>query len=268
MNDLQKCLLHMLEDLKDLCEKEDIEFFLVEGNALGAIRHEGFIPWDDDLDIGMTRENYNKFKSRFFEDKEFQKKYFYQDCETDSNYFIPFPKLRKNDSLYIEKGTQNLDIHQGIYIDIFVLDYLSDKSIIRQLQYLACQLIEAIIRKNKPKNFIKRFIIWFIFKVNIKEKALNLFKYIMQNFGKNTNNYYSYFMCGSIYGLKGDMLYPLRKIKYENIECFVFNKVESYLEVRYGDYLKLPSLEERSNNQHHIYYEIELQEDKTYEYSE
>ena len=120
MNELQKVELDILQHFIEACEKLNVQYFLVCGSALGAKRHAGFIPWDDDMDVGMYREDYNKFMEQA--PAILPEGYFLQNYKTDPAYSNVFAKLRNSNTTYIEKTAADLKINHGIYIDIFPLD--------------------------------------------------------------------------------------------------------------------------------------------------
>ena len=115
---LQSKIFEMLKDIDKLCKENDIEYYLISGSALGAVRHKGFIPWDDDLDIGMTDENYFKFL-KICEEKLDKDKYFVQTPKTEKNYYLSFAKIRDITTTLVEENNVDIDITYGVYIDVF-----------------------------------------------------------------------------------------------------------------------------------------------------
>lgn len=127
MEDLRKIQLLQLDialEVKRICEKNNIQYFLDSGTLLGAVRHGGFIPWDDDLDIAMLREDYERFIK--IAPKELSDKYFLQNTDTDEGFGYTFSKVRLNGTHYVEKIAQYAKCHDGIYIDIFPYDNMPD----------------------------------------------------------------------------------------------------------------------------------------------
>lgn len=103
---LRKVQLTQLEILKEvdrICTKHGIKYWLSGGTQLGAVRHNGFIPWDDDLDIDMMREDFNRFLK--IARTELQESYYLQDWFTEKAYGLPFAKIRKNNTLFVEAGS-------------------------------------------------------------------------------------------------------------------------------------------------------------------
>lgn len=116
--------LAVLQYVDSICKTHGLKYYLVKGSLLGAVRHKGFIPWDDDIDIAMYREDYNKFTQIVLADKN--PKYFLQNMETDANYSRYITKIRVNDTLFMEQRVQNLKMHHGVFIDIFPLDRIKN----------------------------------------------------------------------------------------------------------------------------------------------
>lgn len=125
MNDLQKVEFELFKVFKETCEKLNLNYFLVCGSALGAARHGGFIPWDDDMDVGMYRDDYNKFMEQA--PKLLPEGLFLQNYKSDPKFPHIFAKLRNSNTTYIEKSTAHLNINHGVYIDIFPLDGYPDE---------------------------------------------------------------------------------------------------------------------------------------------
>lgn len=120
MNDLQKKTFELLEVFVGICDKWDIPYYLVCGSALGAVKYNGFIPWDDDIDVALLREDYNRFLK--VAPGELPEWCFLQNYHTEANFPHTFTKLRNSNTAFIEKSNVGLGIHQGINIDIFPLD--------------------------------------------------------------------------------------------------------------------------------------------------
>ena len=115
----------ILKDFIQICEENNIQYFLDGGTLLGAIRHEGYIPWDDDIDVMMLREEYDKFIN--FMEKNPSEKYDLLSLETKKDYIRAFSKLSLKGTHVEEYTDINTDYKIGISIDIFVLDYVPDK---------------------------------------------------------------------------------------------------------------------------------------------
>lgn len=128
---LQLTELEMLEYFDSICKKHNIKYYLVAGTALGAIRHKGFIPWDDDIDVGILRKDYKRFLK--VAAMEFDERFFLQTYKTDAQYHLPYAKLRRNDTLFVEPDITDLHMHHGIFIDIFCLYSVPSNKFLQKL---------------------------------------------------------------------------------------------------------------------------------------
>lgn len=120
MNDLQKVEFDLFCCFEEVCRKLNLNYFLVCGSALGAARHEGVIPWDDDFDVGMYREDYNKFME--LAPALLPEGIFLQNYKSDPEYPLVFAKLRNSNTTYIESLFSKMNMNHGVYLDIFPLD--------------------------------------------------------------------------------------------------------------------------------------------------
>lgn len=137
----QLVLLELLTEFDRICRNHDIPYVLFAGTALGAVRHQGFIPWDDDLDIAMLRTDYARFLQ--VAAGELAEQYYLQ-AEFSHHWPMFFSKLRKNGTACMERFIpRDPQMHQGIYIDIFPVDNLSDSGFIRKLQFAASKVVIA-----------------------------------------------------------------------------------------------------------------------------
>lgn len=147
---VQKVQLEMLLEFDRICEKYNITYQLFAGTLLGAVRHNGFIPWDDDIDVCLTREDYNQFLRAC--EKELNNQYFLQTYETDKNYIFQYAKLRKNNTTFLEFVDSECNIHHGIFIDIFPLDNILPYSFKGELQRITLCIL-FFLNMCKLKNF-------------------------------------------------------------------------------------------------------------------
>ena len=126
MNGVQSKACQLLRCFVEICEKLNIPYYLVCGTALGAVKYQGFIPWDDDVDVGLLRPDYERFLREAPD--HLPEYYFLQNYRTDPRFPQPYSKLRDSRTTFIETNKAHLPIHHGIYIDIFPLDgYPQDK---------------------------------------------------------------------------------------------------------------------------------------------
>ena len=138
----QQVLMELWHTFDGICKKHDIPYFLFAGSALGAVRHQGIIPWDDDLDVVLMRDDYERFL-RVADGELDQQQYFLQ-REFSEHFPMFFSKLRKNGTACMERYIpRDPQMHQGIYLDIFPCDNLSDAPMIRKLQFFVSKMVIA-----------------------------------------------------------------------------------------------------------------------------
>lgn len=150
---LQKVLLEMMKDIHFVCEKYSLTYFLGGGSCLGAVRHKGFIPWDDDMDVIMPRSDYNKLP--FCMCSEFPEKYYYQELRLTEKYDANFMKIRLNGSVCSEIFESEPE-NTGIFIDINPLENVYNNAVHRKLHGVFCEFLLLIcscvrLKENAPK---------------------------------------------------------------------------------------------------------------------
>lgn len=124
LKELQAAELRILQELDDVCAKLGIRYFACFGTAIGAVRHQGFIPWDDDIDVGMLREDYEKFCREA--PSLLSSRFFFQNYDTDNDYWLQHAKLRDSETTFIEQEWKDYNWNHGVFIDIFPFDYVPE----------------------------------------------------------------------------------------------------------------------------------------------
>ena len=146
MNDIELKKLHnrileIADYFDNFCKENGIVYYLMGGTAFWAMRHKGFIPWDDDFDVFMDSTNYNRLLE--IVDDKLDKDRFYFQREDTKEWGLYFSKIRMNGTTFIEKDLKDRDMHHGIYIDIMCLNNTSESKFIRYIQYFSARVLNA-----------------------------------------------------------------------------------------------------------------------------
>lgn len=258
---LKDTLLEIMTDFDSFCKEHQLNYYLIGGTLLGAVRHKGFIPWDDDLDVVMPREDYERFISLF--SKASQSKYVIQSIETDENYWLPFAKLRKNNTLYDDLPTRYVKSHRGIFIDIFPLDHAKEPDdtvqgikvrMAKLLRKIADFKTTALFSKDtgsKGKYIIKKTIAT-VFKPFSTHQLLMWQKALITSLGSEKSDYY--INVGSQYHFKKQTMpkavyHPAKQLDFEGERFDVPGEYETVLERIFSkSYMELPPENKRQTH--------------------
>ena len=244
--DVQIRLLEIIDYIDDLCKKNKISYYLIGGSALGAVRHKGFIPWDDDFDIAMTYENYLNF-IRICETQLDNVKFHFQ-REGSEKWPLYFSKIKMNNTVFKEPDAIEGG-HHGLYIDVFCLENLSDGFIPSMWQYVCSKLIIAKslsmrgYKNATPRKKLVLGIMKFFPKVLVSSLLLNQ----VRNKSSETRR------VGLLFGrvkyktaiIPKEFLGSGKLIEFEGRMLPVPEMTHEYLSSYFGDYMKLPPEEER-----------------------
>lgn len=250
---LQDKILEIAVYVDALCRENDIDYCLMGGSALGAKRHGGFIPWDDDLDIFMTPSQYERFREVFSEKGDHDKFYLQEWGATDG--MVTISKIRMNNTAYIEESLRDWDIHQGIYIDIFILHTCPNN---RLEQLHQCLWAKYVIMKGLAvRGYTRRGgFLGLALKIMAKMPDKFLVKHGLKQVYRYRNrktNYYCNFLGKAVFSnaiYKREYFDETEYIPFETVELRAPKKLHEFLSDRFGDYMKPPSPDRIKWEQH------------------
>lgn len=250
-------LLELLQEFDRICKKHNIPYMVFCGTALGAVRHKGFIPWDDDLDVSMLRNDYEHFLQ--VAPGEVKEQYYVQ-AEFSEHWNMHFSKLRKNNTTYLEKfHPKDKEMHQGIYIDIFPCDNAADKAWVRKLQFYASRvaLSHTIYKRGyETDSKKKKFFMACCSLLPVKP----FHRFAMGAKRKDSEYVHTFLSCTSRYkkGIyKRTWFTETVEMDFEGMKVPISAHYDELLTTLYGDYMKLPSEEERKIKEHAILIDTE-----------
>lgn len=265
LREAQILMKTILRDIDSICRENNISYWIESGTMLGSKRHNGFIPWDDDIDVGMMRRDYERFLE--LAPSYLPEDLFLQNAQLDSGVENSWSKVRHKYSKLIEED--NAEYHEGLFVDIFPYDFyecnLTDKSYIRkkisEINYLMLFKSKLPYEKNIVENF-KRGIAKGYKQILIR-KDLNQFcvdrqKKATNGIKKENGRFVGY---GSEIGefefdryIEKDIIFPIKEGKFEDIKVKIPNDSHRYLTTIYGErYMDIPKMEDRYNHNKGIY---------------
>ena len=152
MKEVNGVQLEIFKQFVYVCDKLSLKYYMIHGSLLGTLRYKGFFPFDDDIDVAMPRKDYELLLNKGQE--LLPKKFFIQSYISENNYPLPFAKIRNTDTAFIQPILQKLNINQGIYIDVFPLDYYPSNKVQRTI----CSLKEKIyaVRISNRYNYTEK----------------------------------------------------------------------------------------------------------------
>jgi len=244
INELKKNELKILDEIDRICKKHNIKYYLAYGSAIGAIRHKGFIPWDDDIDIHMLSSDLIKFKEVC--QKELSNKFYYQDKLTDKYYYNHWSKVGLENTTWMPKQ-RIVDCKYGVCIDIFPVFPLKDtnKDKKRMEKYTKILLITSAkyyVLNTKKEIYSKM-------KKLIHKSIPNwlnnyLYKLAFNKLNKDSDNFDKVVICDisndrNVYFNKSVIIGD-KTLKFEKRDLPVVNDIDTYLKTLYGDYMTPP----------------------------
>lgn len=258
LNHLQELELMILKDFIKICEENDLTYYMYAGSLLGAIRHNGFIPWDDDLDVIMFRDDFERFKKIFIASNN--DKYELLCNETNEDYFHLLAKLMLKGTKFEEPWVSQVDFHIGINMDIFVLDDLAEEGFKRNYQlkksfwYNKLMIMSKIKLDNLP--IVTKVIthagyhILNLFRINpstLNRKCLNFLKKYKN---PNATHVFDISATAEEYPqiFRKEDFKSVTPVKFEDIEVNAPVNYDYILKSLYGDYMQLPPEEDRYNH--------------------
>lgn len=253
MNDFQKTVLESFRQFVRVCNELNLKYYLVNGSALGALKYEGFIPWDDDLDVAMPREDYMIFLQKA--QQLLPENLFVQNYITDRQFPFIYSKIRNSDTTFIENSVSHLEINHGIYMDIFPLDSYHEptKTAKIKTKLLFWWAFSSLNDQSKTKIRIRNRIMRFFGFDKTTYKAIAKIEKIISDTDKE-----SYYLCnyGDRQG-KGKILREWYgngyKARFENMEVVVPKSYDEYLTCKYGNWRDdLPANEQKSHHKANI----------------
>ncbi|MDK0774861.1 LicD family protein [Clostridium perfringens] len=266
LRESQKLMTTILRDFDKVCKKNDIKYWIESGTLLGAIRHGGFIPWDDDIDVGMLREDYNRFLE--IAKNDLPNDLVVNNFRNEKEARYQWSKIKHKYSRIVED--ENNSLNEGLFIDIFPYDIYSNdnkcelkllkKKYKKQFSILYYKELDKFqSNSDRLKSYFSKFLCSIIFKktfsdicndISLNLKSINSIKNGVISYGVEVVGYDNYLEISDIF--------PLKDINFEDINVKCPNNIDKYLRNLYGeDYMKIPEEKDRFSHNNGIFIERE-----------
>ncbi len=254
----------MLKEFVKICKENNIDYFIAFGTVIGVLRHGGFIPWDDDIDLCMSRSDFERF-CEIVSKPPYSERYEMISAANSDDFFMPEAHWQFKGTKFVDAPSLVFKNPPGIFLDFFVLDNLADDEKVAKKQkrdaYFWCKVmvIRAISKPIVPfkgvKGKIASVVLWclhYLLKTLCISKRwiYNKYKEAATRFNNQKTKRVAIFRSSYIDKtiLTQDDIYPLRDMKFEDVDVKIAHRYENTLEIVYGDYMRLPPAEKQHNH--------------------
>ena len=245
LREIQQKQLELICEVDRICRKNNITYCMVGGTMLGAIRHEGYIPWDDDADIGFLRTEYEKFRNACKNELN-DDMFYFQDFRDTEGYRWGYGKLRRKGTQFVRFNQEFMPYEQGIAIDLMPFDNVPDGIISKKIHQLVCYFFRktfwSAVGRNEEKNIWKRQIYNCLFHIPQKEIIARYKNFIKRSNSKDTKQVriLTFPTPHGVYGYNREWYRELTLYKFEDMMLPGAKDFDGYLGTKYGDYMDLP----------------------------
>lgn len=254
--------LEILSIVDKFCCEHNVKYSLAYGTMLGAIRHKGFIPWDDDIDIFMLREDYERFEKLWLQESPHG--YIIENSKLNTGFLQCHTKILKDNTTFLQEGEEKAKYHKGIFIDIFVLDRVADSAIKQKMQKVYAMLYFLYTRGysyDRGSRLVKlgcKFLLGIVPNKNYRNIA-GKFEQKLSKYNSHIGNELicycvmeslnCYYPC--------DSMEKIEEIDFEGKSFLCSKNYDAMLRAEYGDYMQLPPKEERTWKHHPVLIDFE-----------
>ncbi len=267
---IQQCEIEILQQIDKICQKHGLVYFGIGGTALGAVRHKGFIPWDDDIDIGMPRKDYEIFLK--VASKELPAGFHVQHYDTEPETPFYFTKIRKDNTQFVEYYLRDQAIHHGIFVDIFPFDAIPDCTWQRVLHYRVSRLLYQLYLckslnticssrfeqrgeyKKTYKHYVRKIIHTCLLPIP-KSWIFHGLDRCVRMFNNKKTNQIGHIVRKRLV-VSNDVLFPIKVLPFDMINMPVPGDCDTYLTHQFGNYMKIPPKDKQYG---HLPYLVELE---------
>ena len=256
----------IMQHIDAICRRHGLTYFAIGGTALGAVRHQGFIPWDDDIDVGMPRKDYEAFLR--YAAEELPQDYYIQHFDTEKASPFYFTKIRKHNTLFVEHYLKESSIRQGIFVDIFPFDNVPDGQLLKNLHFRFCRTLYQLYlcrslttvcssrfhQKRNRKETVRKVLHFLLLPI----PKVWMFRWLdrsVQMFNGSETREISHIVRRRL-RVRLDDLYPVCYLPFGDYEMPVPKNYDAYLRAQFGDYSQLPPSDKRYG---HLPYLVEFE---------
>lgn len=250
LRELQLIELELLQEADRICKKCNIHYNIIAGTLLGAVRHGGFIPWDDDADVALLRPEYEKFRDACEKELDTSRFYF-QDHRNTSGYRWGYGKLRRKDTIFLREHQEHMPYEQGVFIDVFPLDYVPEIYLRRCIHNFECFLYRKFfwseVGRVADKSRFMRGLYGVMSKVPEGKLKTSFNCFIKKSDRKKTNwvRILTFPTPNKVYGYRTEWYENSEEIVFEGQTFIGIKDYDGYLSFKFGDYMKLPPENQR-----------------------
>lgn len=250
LRNLQMVELELLIEVDRICRKCNIRYNIIAGTLLGAIRHGGFIPWDDDADVAMLRPEYEKFRKACATELDTTRFYF-QDCRDTKGYRWGYGKLRRKETVFTREFQEHMPYEQGVFIDVFPLDGTPDNYFLRCIHSIHCFCIRKILWSAVGRKADQRILMrmWYSLLYKIPECVVfSLYDKLIKKSNRKETRMVRILMFPTPtkdFGYYRRWYEDSTEIVFENFQFSGIKDYQGYLTFKFGDYMQLPPEHQR-----------------------